>query len=330
MSNIGSPPYVFVNGTIAQASQVNTDFSTIYTDYNGGITNYNIAANAAIDLTKLAAFVCEPGMRLTGLTGTPIPITDIASTSNLYVTPYAGGMVPLYNGTAFHPYLLSEITIALSGLTNGVVYDVYIALSGASIIADAPLAWATPTTPPSRQFVNGLWFKGSDLTRLLVGSFVATAANATADTIGSRYISNAINQVPRYMQAVDNTATWAYASTVVRAANGSTAAGVGAVYFIQSVQRYPIVVNNRQIVQNSTINFETAIGLALDSTTVYDTSGLYQVYANNAIGTIAVTYIYSPQIGNHFIARLESTIVGGTGTYYGGLASGGLSAIIYT
>lgn len=47
-------PTTLVDGTIPTAAQFNGDFNTIYTDYNGGITNANISSSAAITESKLA------------------------------------------------------------------------------------------------------------------------------------------------------------------------------------------------------------------------------------------------------------------------------------
>ena len=49
-----SKPFTFTNGSIVQASEHNSNFDTIYNDYNGNITNANIASGAAIADTKLA------------------------------------------------------------------------------------------------------------------------------------------------------------------------------------------------------------------------------------------------------------------------------------
>lgn len=43
----------FINGVIPQASDFNGDVDTIYTDYNGNISNTNISASAAIAASKL-------------------------------------------------------------------------------------------------------------------------------------------------------------------------------------------------------------------------------------------------------------------------------------
>lgn len=46
-------PTTFTDGTIPTAAQFNGDFTTIVNDYNGNITNANIAASAGIAYSKL-------------------------------------------------------------------------------------------------------------------------------------------------------------------------------------------------------------------------------------------------------------------------------------
>lgn len=45
--------FTFSNGAVISAAEHNTNFNTIYNDYNGNITDANIAAGALIGLTKL-------------------------------------------------------------------------------------------------------------------------------------------------------------------------------------------------------------------------------------------------------------------------------------
>ena len=49
-----SIPNTFTVGAVIVASQHNANFSTIYSDYNGNITDANISASANIADTKLA------------------------------------------------------------------------------------------------------------------------------------------------------------------------------------------------------------------------------------------------------------------------------------
>jgi hypothetical protein len=52
-ASIISLPNVFSPGQILTAAELNANYQTIYNDYNGNITNANLAAAAAISLTKL-------------------------------------------------------------------------------------------------------------------------------------------------------------------------------------------------------------------------------------------------------------------------------------
>ena len=47
-------PNIFSAGAVVIASQHNSNFSTIYSDYNGNIDNNNISGSAAIAYTKLS------------------------------------------------------------------------------------------------------------------------------------------------------------------------------------------------------------------------------------------------------------------------------------
>lgn len=49
-----SLPFTFTVGAVIIASQHNSNFSTIYNDYNGNIQDVNIASNAAIEYSKLS------------------------------------------------------------------------------------------------------------------------------------------------------------------------------------------------------------------------------------------------------------------------------------
>lgn len=62
-------PYVFSAGNTIIASQHNSNFQTIYNDYNGNITAANIASNAAIEYSQLSL-------------GNSIKQTDLISTFN--------------------------------------------------------------------------------------------------------------------------------------------------------------------------------------------------------------------------------------------------------
>ena len=84
-------PFDFIPGTVIRSLEVNQDFDVLYTDYNGNITNANIAAGAAIAFNKLAAL--PSGQIIVGSVGnvpTAVPMTGDATISPTGVVTIAG------------------------------------------------------------------------------------------------------------------------------------------------------------------------------------------------------------------------------------------------
>lgn len=92
-----SIPNVFTVGAVIIASQHNSNFSTIYSDYNGNITDANISASAAISDSKLAQIT------------TASKISGAALTS-LASIPSGAGIIPTANLPSFGVTLVSTST----------------------------------------------------------------------------------------------------------------------------------------------------------------------------------------------------------------------------
>jgi len=61
-------PYTFFAGTTAVAAQVNADFDALFNDYNGNITDANIAPGANINSSKLAPITAPGRVNISSLT----------------------------------------------------------------------------------------------------------------------------------------------------------------------------------------------------------------------------------------------------------------------
>lgn len=92
MSTI-SKPYTHSSGQVIASAEVNSNFDTIYNDYNGSISNANIAANAAIADTKLGTISTAGKVNTTALTTTSQAAGDILYNNG-------SGWVRLAKGTA--------------------------------------------------------------------------------------------------------------------------------------------------------------------------------------------------------------------------------------
>lgn len=162
-----SKPYTFSAGATIIASEHNSDFDTLYNDYNGNITNANISNSAAIGYSKLAltgsilnadinasAAIAYSKLNITGavlnadLAGS---ITDSkldtistagkvsgAALTSLSSIPSGAGVIPVANLPSFGLTLVSATTFSsensktITGLTTGTPYLILIDLVSAS------------------------------------------------------------------------------------------------------------------------------------------------------------------------------------------------------
>ena len=107
-------PNSLTNGQVAQGSDVDSDFNVIYADYNGNITNANIASNAAIADTKLDQITTASKVSGTSLTG----LASITS---------GAGVIPTNNLPAFIAYAdtrfkIGSFTRDLAAASTDVAY----------------------------------------------------------------------------------------------------------------------------------------------------------------------------------------------------------------
>lgn len=122
-------PYTFTVGATIVASEHNSNFDTIYSDYNGNITNDNISGSAAISDSKLAQITTPAkvaGDALTLLANIPsgagiIPIANLpsilqATTDTRNIALASGTQAILMAGTSFTPR--SAIILATVDATN--------------------------------------------------------------------------------------------------------------------------------------------------------------------------------------------------------------------
>lgn len=94
-------PTTFQDNTVPTASQFNGDFNAIVNDYNGGITDANIAAGAAIDVTKLSSSVVS-------LTGTQT-VTNKRITKR--VLSQSSGSAPAPDADSYDVFCITALAI---------------------------------------------------------------------------------------------------------------------------------------------------------------------------------------------------------------------------
>ena len=301
---------------------------------SGGLLNFLRADGTFAPLASSLTSPMPQG-RLTLISGTPVLSTSSgAGVSTIYYTPYLGQLGPNWNGTNFIPAIIPELSLSISGLAAGSVYDVfYWNNSGTMTLVCGP-AWTNATTRSAGTavarvqgiLVNSVSISGGPSAGygIYIGTIATDAGGATvtfnpqpASAAGGPTngawvgLWNQYNRVNLCASEQDSTSSWAYAVATWRAANGSSN---NRITFV-SGQAEDCVSTFYQNTMNAS-NAQGFIGLYLDATNGSSSSAEAQI---NGVGLVPgfVSLSISPQIGRHFIQATEIATANSV-TYYGG------------
>lgn len=281
----------------------------------GNGTSAFTAAVASTDYLAPAAWmVCG---RLTTESGVPVSPSDRTAQSTIYWTPYNGDTVPLYTGAAWIRLAFAEISLALSGLTSGKNYDVFVYSNAGTLTLELSAAWTNDTTRADAIVLqNGLYVKSGAPTRLLIGTIRTTNTTTTEDSNAKRFVWNAYNRVTRSMVVIEATDSWNYTTATLRQANANTANQLA---YVVGVSDDIVEADVYAMMQNTTAGTLATVGVGVDSTSANSA----QVHGNNSGGTGGIVmvqfakYLGVPGLGYHFLAWLELSAATGTATWFG-------------
>jgi hypothetical protein len=94
-------------------------------------------------LVNIAPSHCD--LRLTAETGVPLSISDQTGATSVYLTPFRGAIIALYDGSGWAGYPTSQLTLSLSGFDRHRLYDIWCYLDTGTPTLDST-AWNAPTT----------------------------------------------------------------------------------------------------------------------------------------------------------------------------------------
>lgn len=151
-------------------------------------------------------------LRMSLSSTSPVPSTN-QSGSTLYVHPYNGNEIALYDDSGTNPrwYLLDFPSIpipsfSISSLPAETLHDVYAYNSGDISLPELDLeflAWADDDTPPSRSFKDGIPCKNGDVTKRFIGLLRTTGAGTSTVDLGGSF--SGFNDPPT---SIDETANF--------------------------------------------------------------------------------------------------------------------------
>lgn len=266
--------------------------------------------------------------RLTLTTTVPVTTADVTAATTVYLAPYKGNIITLYDGTSWKPYSLSEISIAVPATTS-TNYDIFVYDNAGTLTLEA-VAWTNATTRATALALqNGVYVKSGATGRRYAGSFRTTSVSGqTEDSRSVRFLWNYYNRVSRHMYVTEATNSWTYTTDTNRQANASTANQLGALI---GVAEDEVSVEVSGIVSNSTNGIRANVGIGLDSTTV-DSSTIRHEATAAVVGErfpVRAVYRGIGTLGFNLWVWLERSAATGTATWYGDNGGANLQSGIF-
>jgi hypothetical protein len=277
----------------------------------------------------------SPGGRVTLTSGTPVMASSVAGATTVYYTPYAGNVVPIYDGTNMVVTVFSELSQATTDATKSPaavaaskVYDLFVWNDGGTIRCTRGPAWTNSTTRGyTLTMVSGVLLNTTAITNgpgAQRGTWVGTIASNGSSTIdyifgaagsggvaASLMVWNAYNRVSTCTTVIDSGASYTYASATVRQARASAGNQIG---FVSGAQEDGVqfVYQSTSLIV-TTAGAATNIGVGFDVTNAFSFGSFAVQQASTATaitggGNNAGTW--NAGIGIHALAAVENSPAG--------------------
>lgn len=291
--------------------------------------------------TLLINATITPQGRLTLASGTPVMTASQAAITTVYYTPYAGNLVPIYDGTNFIPTAFAEVSQATTDTTKSPaavaansVYDVFCWVdTGPTNRCTRGPAWTNTTTRSAGTaltYVNGIALNNASITNgpsASRGTWVGTVcsdsssrinyifgAASSGGTAGLFCVWNAYNRVLSSSTVIDNGISYNYSSgNPIRQARGSAGNQVS---FVVGAQEDSV---DAKYTASFTINASSNAvkwGLGFDVTNTFSLqNNTTQAGSTSGGASIAGSNpgVWFAPIGLHTISANEQSPVGTNG-----------------
>ena len=262
----------------------------------------------------LVTSICDG--RLTLTTATPVTTADVTAATTIYLTPYKGNKISLYDGSSlWKVYSFTELSIAVPATTD-TMYDVFVYDNAGTPTLELT-AWTNDTTRATALTTqNGVLVKTGATTRHYVGSFRTTGVSGqTEDSDTKRYVWNYYNRVTRRLRVIESTNSWTYSTAAFRQANAAAGNQVDVV--IGYAEDVLDVVAVGFATNSLTTTRSVTSGIGVGSTTVNSAITSPAGAASTSFGGTIAVYKAVPAVGRQYYSWLERGDGADTQTWYG-------------
>lgn len=283
-------------------------------------TVYYANAPTATTLTFYDTYAHAISGGATGLQNLTGNITCAVYSAKLYLHPYRGNTIHLYDGSsAWVQYVLTSDALPSLDIltyTASKPYDVFVYVDTDNNLALEGVVWSSATARATELATqDGVYVKSGDATHRYAGTIAITEVTGRCeDSISKRLVWNAYNRSPRPLSVIDTTNSWTYNLTAWRQANASTSNEVGIVLGL-SEDQFEAVALEACYNGAGTVN-GVSTGIGIDSSTTNSAQLLYG-FSTTIPMLLQAIYRGYPGVGYHSIKWLERAYNTYTITYYG-------------
>lgn len=318
-----APVFGGTTGTGAvQSGTVGTSGHVLTSNGAGALPTFQAASAGGTVDNSIQSF------RLTLTTGVPVMTSAVTAATTVYLTPYCGNTIALYDGTSAWTVLASaEVSLSLSGYTANSNYDIWAYNNSGTLTLESTI-WTNDTTRATAlAYQNGVLVKSGATTRRYVGTIRTTGttgqcefnplpAIAAGGALANIYVWNYNNRVLTNATSSDSTNSWANFTANWRSANNSTTYRIN---FLVGVSEDVVDVMYTTYAKKGGICIG-GVGIGLDSTSAF--TGLVGAFDNTSTTTndaAQVTGIMRKvvAVGFHYAQALELGNASVGITYYG-------------
>lgn len=322
--------------TTLDAAQL-TESMTAETSVNLGadyLSGYDASADAERKfLVADAVPIRAVSGRLTLASGTPVMTANATGNTTVYVTPYNGDVIPIYDGTRMVPTVFTELSQATTDTTkspaavaNNSNYDVFVWNDSGTLRATRGPAWTSDTArgtgagTTELEMVKGIYVNKIAITNgpaaqrgTYVGSIRSNGSaqidwklGGTASGGSSIFagVWNAYNQVDHVAYGHDSVTSYTYQSTTVRSSNNSD---LNRVSYIIGLVGATMNVSRGQFCQINVGLEYPLVGWGYDVTNAIDADADWGLaaYSSTNVNSVYRAAITKGAIGFHFLQAVE-------------------------
>jgi hypothetical protein len=147
----------------------------------------------------------------------------------IYLTPYYGNVVALFNGTTWDAKTLAEISLSVTGLTTATLYDIFLYDNAGTLTLEA-VSRASTSTAAAVSYQDGIPCKTGTLANRFVGTIYPITAAGTVSielSEGRLHVVNIYNVMKQRIlrDACRYYASYTYGTDAYRLPNGVTTEG---------------------------------------------------------------------------------------------------------